>query len=106
MYGGYLLLNVFDLALTSLILSVGGAEANPVTGYFLYSFGAGAFILAKMALVAVAVIACEALRTLRPQAASKVMHAGVFIYFILVMYECSLLIRHLPHAQLMAQLGR
>ena len=96
-YGGYVLLNVFDLTLTVLILSVGGREANPFFAYFLHTYGPEAFIVCKMTLVAVTLVACELLRPLRTRTASAIIHMGFAVYFCLVLWECSLVFHHAPY---------
>jgi hypothetical protein len=98
MYGGYLLLNLFDLGLTALILTLGGKETNPFAAYLLYNHGTEALILGKLFIVAFTILIFEWIRALSPLAAHRTIRLGLFVYYALVLWECEQLIvkAHLP----------
>src|SRR5689334_11969825 len=92
MYGGYLLLNLFDLGLTTLILTLGGKEKNPFAAYLLYNHGPEALILGKLFIVAFTIAIFEWIRALNPVAAHRTIRIGLFVYYALVLWECEQLI--------------
>lgn len=93
-YAGFVLLNLFDLCLTSAIFQRGGHEVNPIGYYVLLHHGLAGYILFKFALVMTIVLACERLHAIRPRAARGLMNGGNLVYLGIVLWECVLIAFH------------
>ncbi len=91
-YGGFLLLNVFDLFLTARIFHHGGEEVNPVGVWILERFGLAGFSLFKFGLVALAVIVIELIYRRNAPLARRLMNAANLVYLGVVLWECVLLL--------------
>jgi hypothetical protein len=91
-YGGFLLLNIFDLFLTGHIFHHGGREVNPVGIRVMDHYGMSGFVLFKFASVAIVVLISEAVFHIKPSRARSLMTAANLIYFGVILWECVLLL--------------
>jgi hypothetical protein len=90
-YGGFLLLNIFDLFLTSYIFRHGGEEVNPIGVHVMERYGMGGYALFKFGMVAFVIILAEIVYRLRPARARALMTGANFMYFGVILWECLLL---------------
>jgi hypothetical protein len=90
-YGGFILLNLFDLFLTVYIFNHGGHEVNPVGVYVMDRYGMPGFTLFKFALVAVVIVTVETVYRRRPKTGRNLIHSANLIYFGVVLWECVLI---------------
>lgn len=90
-YGGFLLLNVFDLFLTGYIFRHGGREVNPVGIHVLERYGLAGFAVFKFLMVAFIIVVAEVVYRIQPQKARQLMTGANLIYFGVILWECILL---------------
>jgi hypothetical protein len=90
-YGGFLLLNIFDLFLTGYIFRHGGEEVNPVGVHVMQRYGMEGFALFKFGMVALIIITVEVVYRMRPSRARALMNGANLIYFGVILWECVLL---------------
>lgn len=93
-YGGFALLNLFDLCLTAVIFQHGGREVNPVGYLVMMRFGLSGYTLFKFSLVGAVVFACECLHNIKPCTARRLINAGNLVYLGVILWECVLLAFH------------
>ena len=67
MYAAFLTLSAADVVLTLVVLSLNGAEANPVAAKAILAYGPGVLPLYKLLTVLVVLGVCESLARLRPR---------------------------------------
>lgn len=90
-YGGFLLLNVFDLFLTGYIFRHGGREVNPVGVHVMDRYGMAGFALFKFAMVAFIILVAEGVYRIQPRRARQLMTGANLIYVGVILWECILL---------------
>lgn len=90
-YVGFALLNLFDLSLTAVIFHHGGREVNPIGYAVMLRYGLGGYVLFKFALVAVTILACNRIDSLRPRAARHLINTANLVYLGIILWECVLL---------------
>jgi class 3 adenylate cyclase len=93
-YGGFALLNLFDLGLTALIFQHGGREINPVGYHVMVRFGLSGYTLFKFALVGAVILACERIYAIKPESARRLINSANLIYLGVVLWECVLIAFH------------
>lgn len=88
----FLLLGVLDLVLTTVLLNTGAAhEANPLARSFLFSAGLHGLIAYKFGLLTVAAVSAQIITLRRPRAAKVVLHTGIGVQSLVVLYSVGLL---------------
>jgi len=91
-YLGFLLLNLFDLFLTSYIFRIGGVEANGLAALIYAKYGHQGFAIFKFGLVMVVVLACEGYSIKNIRVSRIIITVGCLVYLLVVFWEVFLII--------------
>ncbi len=93
-YLGFLLLNMFDLFLTSYIFQNGGMEANGLAALIYMRYGHQGFAIFKFSLVLIVVLACEGYSIKSVRISRVIITVGCLVYLLVVFWEVFLIITH------------
>lgn len=89
-----LVLSALDVIMTWIILSVGGREANPIAEAVIDRWGLNGMIVYKFVLIAVFILICEAVGSLRDSAGRSLSRISLAIAAVPVVWSLILLTRY------------
>ncbi len=87
------LVSAADVLFTWAILSRGGEEVNPIARLVLDSWQLGGLVVYKYALIVLAIVLCETVGARREMLGRSVLHIGVLLTLVPVVWSTWLLLR-------------
>lgn len=91
--GWFLTLGVADMVMTTILLETGMvSEVNPLARFFLFLGGLHGMVGYKCATLVVASVCAQFIMRQRPQTARAVLHTGIWVQLVVVVYSVVLLV--------------
>lgn len=87
-YLAFVLLNVFDLFLTGWIFRHDGVELNGAAAWVIEKYGLMGFVWYKFIMVAIVVLVCERISTMKLSVSRSIITIGCLIYVFVIFWEC------------------
>ena len=91
----FILVNVLDLFVTHILLSIGGSEANPIARFFLDRWGFIGMIAFTMAIIAFFCVVTLLIAQYNHQKAKRLMRFGTIVVVCVVFYGVTLIFSQL-----------
>ncbi len=87
----FILINVLDIFLTYLLLTLGASEVNPLANYFFQHFDFVGMIVFKLVIVAVVCLIAQVVALYKPRSAKFLLIFGNVMVGAVVLYSLNLL---------------
>ncbi len=91
-YGWIILAGTLDILLTTVVLSLGGSEANPIASAIIYTCGLSGMVAYKYFIVGLVILGCEIVARTRMSAARRLAQILIVIHFTPVIWSSGLLL--------------
>ncbi|MEM9386632.1 MAG: DUF5658 family protein [Pseudomonadota bacterium] len=92
-YACLIAVGTFDILFTTIILSLGGAEANPIAAAVIEQYGLAGLVAFKYLVIAVVILGCEFVASARIETARRLALVVVAITAAPVVWSTGLLIK-------------
>ncbi|MEM8874697.1 MAG: DUF5658 family protein [Planctomycetota bacterium] len=90
-YVWFVLFSTLDVMMTFVILSIGGAEANPVANWILERFGISGMTIFKFVVISFVILLCEYVGRLNFEAGRRLTVYGIALTLMPVVFALILL---------------